>query len=58
MENSNKKNYPTPDDINITNVASSTECTGLFQQAPYDENQIDSYNEIYDIPMQTIKAED
>ena len=53
MENSNEKGYPTLDDISTTNVSSTTECTGLFQQAPYDENQIESYHDIYDIPMQT-----
>ena len=56
MSNKNNKNYPTPDDITITNVASSTDCTGLFQDPPYDEDQIESYSELYDIPMHSLSA--
>lgn len=32
-------------------VASSTDCTGLIPSAPSTENEVDSYNELYDIPL-------
>ena len=35
---------------------SSTECTGLIPSAPTDEAQIDSYAEIYDIPLSKDKT--
>lgn len=34
-------------------VASATECTGLIPSSPETESQIDSYSEIYDIPLAT-----
>lgn len=37
-------------------VMSSTECTGLIPSAPTDEAQIDSYAEIYDIPLSKDKT--
>lgn len=32
-------------------VASSTDCTGLIPSAPVTENEVDSYNELYDVPL-------
>ena len=33
-------------------VASSTECTGLIQIPPMNEDEADSYSEIYRVPEQ------
>ena len=38
-----------------TDVASSTECTGLTQFVPEDGEQSESIKDIYDIPMNDIK---
>lgn len=35
----------------LFSVASMTECTGLIPSAPENEAEVDSYSEIYDIPM-------
>lgn len=35
----------------IYTVASATECTGLIPAAPINENAVDSYSEIYDVPL-------
>ncbi|MGI5966328.1 MULTISPECIES: hypothetical protein [Anaerotruncus] len=35
----------------LFSVASATECTGLIPAAPADEPEVDSYSEIYDIPL-------
>ncbi|MCI9415385.1 MAG: hypothetical protein HFJ79_09470 [Clostridiales bacterium] len=32
-------------------VASSMECTGLIPAAPATESEVESYSEIYDIPL-------
>jgi len=32
-------------------VVSSTECTGLTATIPEDESEVESYREIYDIPL-------
>lgn len=32
-------------------VMSSTECTGLIPASPASEAEVDSYTEIYDIPL-------
>ena len=32
-------------------VASSTDCTGLIPSAPTAEHEVDSYNELYDVPL-------
>ena len=32
-------------------VASSNECTGLIPSSPIDEQQVDSYSEIYDTTL-------
>lgn len=36
-------------------VASSTECTGLISIPPQNEDEADSYSEIYDIPEPSSK---
>lgn len=45
-----------PDDArqifdDLFNVASGMECTGLIPSAPYDDYEIRSYSDIYDIPL-------
>jgi|GEM_PF-1551186 len=35
----------------LFNVASGMECTGLIPSAPYDDYEIRSYSDIYDIPL-------
>lgn len=36
----------------INSVASATECTGLIQIPPNDEEEADSYTDIYVVPKQ------
>jgi len=60
MEEKNKKLSPKSDkdkffDSNI--VVSSTESTGLMPTLPLSEHEVDSYNEIYDIPQTKVKAD-
>ncbi|MBS1348401.1 MAG: hypothetical protein HP052_02870 [Firmicutes bacterium] len=38
-------------------VASMTECTGLTQVPPFDLEEVDSYTDIYDIPLSSNKKE-
>lgn len=40
------------------NVVSGMECTGLIPSAPYDEYEIDSYSQIYDIPLSSVQTSD
>ena len=40
------------------NVASGMECTGLIPSAPYDDYEIDSYSQIYDIPLSSVQTSD
>ena len=35
----------------MLSVASSTECTGLIPSAPLTQPMVDSYGEIYDLPL-------
>lgn len=37
-------------------VASGTECTGLIPAAPVDGSEIDSYSQIYDIPLSSVQT--
>ncbi len=46
-----KNNFPNPDDIDTSNVVSSTECTGLISNIK-DESEIESMQEIYKVPNQ------
>lgn len=36
----------------LFSVASSTECTGLVPSAAYTDDEVDSYTDIYAIPLQ------
>ena len=45
-----------PMDEELYPVASSNECTGLIPSAAEDEHAIDSYGDIYDIPLPEITA--
>lgn len=42
----------------LFNVASGMECTGLIPSAPYDDYEISSYSDIYDIPMSSEQTSD
>lgn len=44
--------YPDPDILDTNDVVSNTECTGLIQGLPIEEENIEPYSEIYDIPDQ------
>ena len=37
------------------NVASMTECTGLTQVPPFDLDEVESFTDIYDIPLASNK---
>ena len=50
MDEKYHSHKPEPDYMDLTNVVSSTECTGLIQGFPQDDNEIDAYTEICDIP--------
>ena len=39
-----------------TNVASMTECTGLTQIPPFDQEEVDSLTDIYAVPLTTNKV--
>ena len=65
----NEKDLPAPrlpkdpDDArrvfdDLFNVASGMECTGLIPAAPYDEYEIRSYSDIYDIPLSADQGSD
>lgn len=42
----------------LFNVASGMECTGLIPSAPYDDYEISSYSDIYDIPLSSVQTSD
>ena len=42
----------------LFNVASGMECTGLIPSAPYDDYEIESYSQIYDIPLSSVQTSD
>ncbi len=52
MKNDGSKPYPDPGKLMENNVASMTECTGLIQSLPSDEEYVEAYSEIYEIPDQ------
>lgn len=39
------------DVLDIENVVSATECTGLMPTPPHDEAEVESYTQLYDIPQ-------
>ncbi len=39
-------------EINLMNVISGNECTGLVPVPPIDIEAADSYNDIYDVPVE------
>ena len=47
-----KDEYPDPDMLHTNNVVSTTECTGLFQGLPVEDEQIEAFSDIYDVPDQ------
>jgi hypothetical protein len=47
-----EKNYPDPNEIATTNIVSSSECTGVVTGLPEDEQHMNAYQEICDIPKQ------
>jgi len=49
MSHKNKKKSD-PFDAITKNVVSSTECTGLFQGLPEDEEQMEAYDDIIETP--------
>lgn len=53
-KNKNKKILQ-ESDSNI--VVSSTECTGLIPTPPLSEDEAESYDKIYDIPLPKDKAD-
>jgi anionic cell wall polymer biosynthesis LytR-Cps2A-Psr (LCP) family protein len=57
MEKRNLNEYPDPGDLSTNEVASSTECTGLMQSLPSEEDDIKSYEDIYEIPDQGSEKE-
>ncbi|HJD24220.1 MAG TPA: hypothetical protein H9694_08785 [Firmicutes bacterium] len=52
---SSSRSYDNEDDRELYDelfeVASSMECTGLIPAAPESSAEVDSYSEIYDIPL-------
>lgn len=58
MDKKRKHDVPCEDDftrmieLNLMNVVSGTECTGLVPTPPIDIDSADSYNEIYDVPVE------
>ena len=57
MKKHSSNDHPDPSDLSTNDVASSTECTGLIQSLPSDEDDIKSYSEIYEIPDQGSEIE-
>ncbi|MCI8626635.1 MAG: hypothetical protein HFI40_10200 [Lachnospiraceae bacterium] len=45
------KGFPSLDDMN---VSSATECTGLMYRPPLDEDELDSYKDLYDLEYSDI----
>ncbi|MDD6396492.1 MAG: hypothetical protein PUB37_09990 [Firmicutes bacterium] len=58
MDKKHKHDVPCENDfermveLNLMNVVSGNECTGLVPTPPIDIDSADSYNEIYDIPVE------
>ncbi len=44
-----------PYEDNNFSVVSSCECTGLVSEIPYDDDEVRSYKDIYDIPLEPFK---
>ncbi len=60
MKNNDKKyrkKFYNPDTDIENSVVSTTECTGLTYITPDDNNEADSYTEIYNVPV-TPKKDD
>lgn len=57
MKKRNLKKYPDTDDLSTKDVVSSTECTGLMQSLPCEEEGIESISDIYEIPDQGSEKE-
>lgn len=54
----NKKEYNFFDEYDaLTGVVSATECTGLMYRPAEDDDEAESYNEIYTIPAVANKEE-
>ena len=47
MDRSRRTNIDEDDYFDMNSVASSTECTGLIQTPPLDDDGYDSYQDIY-----------
>jgi hypothetical protein len=52
-----KKNEQVPDSFESNSVVSSSECTGMMQSFPENDDEIESYQDIYDVPKQGTKEE-
>ena len=56
MKNDKNKNFEEPEDYlyndEINAVVSATECTGLISIPPQNEEEADSYAEIYVVPKE------
>jgi len=51
MDKNKKHNHPDVDDLkNVTNVASSTDFTGIVQGGLKDDGEMDFYDDLYDLP--------
>lgn len=37
--------------FNLTNSASSTECTGLIKTPPQNEDELENYNDVYNFTL-------
>ena len=62
MDKKNKKTRPIDPENqylfdNEFAVSSMTECTGLIPNAPTDDDDTQSYSEIYDVPLPQIHDE-
>lgn len=62
MKNDKIKPYEEPDDFiqgdEFNSVVSATECTGLMSIPPQNEEEEDSYADIYTVPNQVKKNSD
>lgn len=41
-----------PDGLDVMNVVSGTECTGMIPTPPLDDGETGAYREIYDVPVE------
>lgn len=48
--------YPNAEDGLESAVISTTECTGLVQAPPQDEEEADAYRDMYGIPVEESKG--